>query len=52
MVDSRFDEILEDSRLYNRNQINGIYCLGSITLEVLYHINSFTRSIQALLGFF
>ena len=37
MADSGFDEILEDSGLYNRNEINGILSGKHYTRSIVTH---------------
>ena len=53
MADSGFDEILEESGLYNRNQINGIKSGKHYTRSIVAH-KQFSEAVyvQALLGFF
>ena len=49
MVDSRFAEILEESGLYNLNQINGTLS-GKHYTQVLQHLNSFLKQYTGSTG--
>ena len=49
MADSGFDEILEESGLYNRTQINGILSGNHYTRSIVAH-NSFLKHLFVMLS--